>query len=144
MTTPDSEIPIVLQEAVKSAVETIQPVQLERFPIAYLRTNFEPPKTRKYWEIIHIVNNPPDQYHDDGPQIYRGIFRVILHWPKSGDGDKEPTEWIGMLAQELRKENQLFGDSIAVTITTKPKLDTPLVNDDDLIYPLTMTYSCFE
>ena len=138
-----SQITKTLQDAAREAIETIQPIELLRFPIAYLRTNFEPPNDQKYWEIIHIVNNPPDRYADDGPQVYRGIFRVILHWSKTGDGDLEPSEIAEQLVLQLKKAKTLFGNGVRVQIIQTPKLDTPLVNDTDLMYPITMNYQCF-
>ena len=109
-------------------------------PIKFATLPFDPEKHQKYVEVVFIPNNPEDRYWSDGKQVYRGIFRIILHWPNDGAGPFEPMDIIGAIGGYFTKT--LLADF--VKITSRPKLMPILEQGSELLYPIGIRYSCHQ
>jgi len=99
-----------------------------------------PPNDQKYLEIVHIPNNPPDKYYG-GKQVYQGIFRLVLHWPKNGSGAYTPMDALASISDYFVK-NTLYGTS-RVQIYEAPKFTGAIALDSEMLYPSTIRYRCF-
>lgn len=134
----ETEIVRLLQRAVTSAVN-------EKLPVKYLAVNFKKPSNDKFWEIVYIPNNIPDEFWGGG-KTYRGVMRLILHWPQNNKGAYEPLEEVKRVAEYFQKGKEMYSNegSFKVILTNEPDLTSFIEEESSLLLPLTITYSCFK
>lgn len=134
----ETEIVRMLQRAVTSAVN-------ERLPVKYLAVNFKKPSNDKFWEIVYIPNNIPDEFWGDG-KTYRGVMRLILHWPQNNKGAYEPLNEVERVAGYFEKGKEMYSNDGAfkIILTNEPDLTSFIEEESSLLLPLTITYSCFK
>lgn len=128
----NDEILRALQAAAKEAV--IASSLPDDFPIAPVKIDFVKPQDKKFLELIFIPNDPDDRYWS-GDQMRAGMFRMSLHWPRGHEVYK-PMRHIAEIAGYFDKENTYGG----VKLQQQPKIDSPLDNPDEIMYPSTIYY----
>lgn len=109
-------------------------------PIKFLGRVFVIPDDQKWLECIFISNNPQD-YAIDNLQHYRGIYRLILHWPVNDAGFYEPMRVIASIGGYFNKGRLLWNGSQAVRIVQNPKPLSPIENGAEMLFPLSVEYS---
>lgn len=114
--------------------------------IKCVNINFNPPVDKKWWEVVYIPNNKENEFWADTSKTYRGIFRLILHWPQKSQGIYKPLEEAERVANGFQKNLQLWSDdkTVRVTITDTPNITTILEDRPQLMIGLTIKYSCFK
>ncbi len=134
----ETDILKTLQRSVTTAVGTTVPVK-------YIGVNFKKPSNDKFWEIVYIPNNVKDEFWSSG-KTYRGILRLILHWPQNNKGIYEAMNEVKRVAEYYTKDIELFlSDEITkIRITNEPDLTNVIEDEGSLLLPLTITYSCFK
>ena len=134
----ETDILKTLQRSVTSAVGT-------SIPVKYIGVNFKKPSNDKFWEIVYIPNNVKDEFWSGG-KTYRGILRLILHWPQNNKGVYEAMNEAKRVAEYYTKDIELFlSDEITkIQITNEPDLTNVIEDEGSLLLPLTITYSCFK
>lgn len=132
----ESKILNLLQKKVTEVVGNI-------YPVKYINTNMK--AKDKFWEIIYIPNNIENEFWDSG-KTYRGIMRLVLHWPQDNKGVYKPMEEVERVANGLKKGLELFDDvnSIKVSITDNPDCTGVIEDEGKLLIPLTIKYLCFK
>ena len=113
------------------------------YPVKYINTNIG--NVDKFWEIVYIPNNIEDEFWSSG-KTYRGILRLVLHWPQDNKGIYKPMEEVERVADGLEKGLELFDDvnSVKVTITDNPDCTNVIEDEGKLLIPLTIKYLCFK
>ena len=134
----ESDLIRILQRSVTEAVGT-------SIPVKYIGVNFKKPSNDKYWEIVYIPNNVNDEFWGTG-KTYRGIMRLILHWPQNNKGVYTPMEEAERVAEFYEKGKQLFNTdgSIKLIITDNVDLGGIYEDESSLLLPLTIPYLCFK
>lgn len=113
------------------------------YPVKYINTNIG--NVDKFWEIVYIPNNIENEFWNSG-KTYRGILRLVLHWPQDNKGIYKPMEEVERVANGFKKGLELFDDvnSIKVTITDNPDCTNVIEDEGKLLIPLTIKYLCFK
>lgn len=111
-------------------------------PVKYLNTNM--PVKDKFWEVVYIPNNIENEFWDDS-KTYRGVLRLILHWPQDNKGIYEPMEEVERVANGFPKGLEMQDLDVKVTIYENPNMSSsPIEDDGKLLIPLTIRYICFK
>lgn len=110
-----------------------------------LNVNFNPPVDKKWWEVVYIPNNIEDEFWADSSKTYRGIFRLLLHWPQKSQGVYKPLEEAERVAAGFPKNLELFSEdgSVKVIITDTPDIKNVIEDRPQLMISLTIKYTCF-
>lgn len=134
----ESDLIRILQRSVTEAVGT-------SIPVKYIGVNFKKPSNDKYWEVVYIPNNINNEFWGGG-KTYRGIMRLILHWPQNNKGVYGATEEAERVAGYYEKGKQMFTtDGMKkITITDNPNLGGIYEDESSLLLPLTIPYLCFK
>lgn len=130
-------------------IKTLQARALEVIDdknVKCININFNPPVDKKWWEVVYIPNNPENEFWSGQDKTYRGIFRLLLHWPQKSQGIYKPMEEVERVANGFPKDLELFSDddSIKVIITDTPNVSNIVEDRPQLMIGLTIKYSCFK
>jgi hypothetical protein len=123
-----------LQDGVAAAVAASTAPTL---PVKYVGRSWEPPNDQRYLEVVFIPNNTNDFWGDE--QNYRGMFRMVLHWPNDDAGALPPLALIKSIAGYFSKDRLLQ----FVQIYETPKLGGILEMGHETLYPVSLRYQSF-
>lgn len=112
-------------------------------PVKYLGRIFTPPNDQKYLEIVHIPNNPNNKSWG-GSENWRGLMRLILHWPLDDKGVYAPHDLIAGIAGYFSKDRLLWNGANAVKITENPISSGMIVGDREQLFVFTVEYALFK
>lgn len=129
-----------LQTAVATAVSLCL---LPSLPIKYLGRIFTPSDEGKYLEIIHIPNNAVNESWGS-ERLYRGVLRLILHWPINDAGIYVPSDLIAEIAGYFTKNRVLWNGSDAVKVIENPLSSGMLETDRETLFVYTVEYQLFK
>jgi len=130
----DQAIIAALQDGVTEAVAASTMATL---PVKYLGRSWTPPSDQRWLELIFIPNNVNDFWGDE--QNYRGMFRMVLHWPNDDEGVYPPLVVLQSIADYFTKDRVLQ----KVQIYDTPKLGGVLENGAETLYPASLRYQSF-
>ena len=113
--------------------------------IKCINVNYDPPVDKKWFELIYIPNNPEYEFWNDTAKTYRGIFRIIMHWPQKSQGVYKPLEEMERIATGFPKNLELgdVDNTIKVVVTDTPNLTSIIEDRPQLMIGLTIKYICF-
>lgn len=138
----DHDILKSLQDAARTAVlASTDPT----IPIAYIDVNFDPSEDAaetngKYLELVFIPNNVENDTWGD-ERTYQGMFRMILHWPKSiSGGPYPPMQLLSSICAYFSKDRKL-GD---VQVTNLPVFTGMLAAGHENLYPASLRYQRYQ
>ncbi len=132
----DKEILEALNNALKLAVAASNTPTL---PIAFEDVNFIIPNDQKYIEAVFVPNNPDGGYWGD-ERDYMGMFRIILHWPKSGGGAYTPMAVLASVVAYFTKSAPLA----PLRVTSTPNFMGKVATLTDILYPASLRYQRFQ
>lgn len=104
---------------------------------------FEIPNSQEWLEIISIPNNIDNEFWGDG-KTYRGLFRLLLHWPLKEEGAYPPLAVLASIGAYFAKGKVFQNGSVSVRIYDKPDLTGMIEAPPEQIFPLTIKYMCFD
>ena len=130
----DGAILATLQDAVAAAVAAST---LPTLPVKYVGRSWAPPNDQKWLELIFIPNNRGDYWGDE--QNYRGMFRMVLHWPNDDAGAYSPFAVVKSIAGYFSKDRVLQN----VQIYDTPKSGGVLEEGAETLYPISLRYQSF-
>ena len=132
----ESKILNLLQKKITEIVNSV-------YPVKYVNTNIG--NIDKFLEIVYIPNNIENEFWDEG-KTYRGILRLILHWPQDNKGIYKPMEEAERVADGLKKGLELFDEEnhFKLTLTDNPDCTSIVEDEGKLLIPLTIKYLCFK
>lgn len=139
----EKEILQALQERVTAAVAGVPSIDLPANAVKYLGRTFTIPNNHKWLEIVHIPNNIDDEFWGT-EKTYRGIFRLILHWPLNDEGFYPPLTLLASIVAYFEKGTLLQNGSSIVRITDKPNLTGMLEEPPQALFPVSIQYTCFK
>ena len=129
----------IIEALQKQAIKTIN----DNKHVKCLNVNYNPPSNKRWWEIIYLPNNYENEYWDKG-KTYRGIFRLILHWPQKNEGIYKPMEEVERVAKGFEKGTILTDDmnNVKVQISDNPDVTSIIEEESGLLIGLTIKYLC--
>lgn len=136
----DRDILEALQVATREACE--QSI-LSSLPIKFLMRTFSIPDDQKYLEVIYIPNNVTGEFWGN-EKTYRGIFRLMLHWPTDDRGAYPPMDLLASIAGYFTKEKQFSANGVTVQISEPPDFKSPLEAGHETLFSVSIRYICFQ
>lgn len=131
----DGEILKILQKATTDAVNASI---MSDLVVRYVGVAIKPPDNQKYLEILFIPNNRTDDFLGD-EKNYRGLYRLILHWPNNAEGAYPAIDVLKSICSFFSKGMWLD----TVKITVNPDMKPVIENGAELLYPAGLQYACF-
>ncbi len=118
----------------KATLVAVSESSIPDLPIAFAGVPFDVPDNQRYLEVVIIPNESIEYWGEE--KIYRGLFRLILHWEKRGTGAYPPLEVLGSITRYFTKDRPLQNLRIYETATFAGVLD----GGADALYPANMRY----
>ena len=111
--------------------------------IKCLNVNYNPPSNKRWWEVLYFPANYENEYWGEG-KTYRGMLRLILHWPQKNQGIYLPMEEAERVAEGFKKGTQLSDstETVNVLITDNPNVTSIIEEESGLLIGLTIKYLC--
>ncbi len=106
------------------------------FPVKYLGRTFTPPNDQKWLEVVFIPNNIEGGYWGT-EKDYRGIYRLILHWPNDDAGFYTPMRALSSICSYFQKDKLLSGVQIYEGFDSM----TPIEAGSETLYPASARYT---
>lgn len=124
-----------LQAAVRNAVLASSAPTL---PISYVMVDFDTPEDGKWLELVWTPNNVQGDLWGD-EKTYRGILRMILHWPNDGAGVYRALAILGSISEYFPKGAMFNG----VQVYEKSDLTGIILEGDEALLPVTLRYQSY-
>jgi len=129
----ESDVIRALQGGVVAAVaQSDQPT----LPVAYLDVAFTKPDRREWLEVVWVPNNVTGDLWGGGERTYRGLLRLILHWPNVAGGIYRRLDLLDSIARYFVKGLDLGG----VQIYEEPDLTGVIAEGNETLYPVSIRY----
>ena len=127
----EGDILKALQQAVTAAVAAST---MPSLPVSYVGVKFTTPNEGGWLELVWLPNNVQgDLWGQD--KHYRGILRMVLHWPNDGAGIYRPLTLIGSIVDQFTVGLLLSG----VQIYGKD-LTGVIFEGDETLLPVSLRY----
>ena len=97
------------------------------------------PNDGKWLELVPIPNNIEGQFWGD-EKTYRGVFRLILHWPVDSEGPYPALTIMNTISGAFSKGSVFQNGAVSVTITEQPNLTGALEAQNEILYPVSVRY----
>lgn len=131
----------VLEALQKTVITAVAPTSL---PVKYVGRIFSIPSDDKWVEVVYIPNNVEDEFWGNS-KTYRGLMRLILHWPLDDQGAYPALTIAKQITDGFTKGLKVadLGENVAVTITENPNVGGILEQAPEILIPITVKYSYF-
>lgn len=129
----------ILQALQQKVIEAVAGSIVPTLPIKFVDVAFTIPNDQKWLELIFIPNNASDRMWGN-EEVYRGILRLVLHWPNNGAGAYKPLSLISSILSSFSKDEKIGG---LLQLLNKPKLMTTVQSGSENWYPATIEYTVF-
>lgn len=140
----DDEIEI-LKALQTAAIAAVAASTLPDLPIKAIGRVFDI-KTKapdgKYLELLHFPNNIQSEFWGK-EKTYRGMFRLMLHWPLDDQGAYPPMTILKSIAAYFEKGKTLRSGQISVQIYEVPDFSGPVDASPESLYPVSIRYQRF-
>lgn len=132
----------VLEALQKAVIAAVAPTSIA---VKYVGRTLTVGNDDKWVEIVYIPNNVENQYWDDA-KTYRGIMRLILHWPIDDSGIYPALDIAATISDGFTKGSKLvdLGENVVVTITEVPNIEGILEQAPGIMIPITIRYNYFK
>lgn len=132
----ESAILETLQTAVTTAVS--ESTVDSDMPVAYINKDFDIPTDGRWLQLVWLPNNRRGDFIGT-EKNYRGILRLVLHWPKKGTDAYAPLQWLESVTLYFEENRLLSG----VQFYEIPDFTGPLTEEDESLWPIDVRYmSC--
>lgn len=129
-----------LQKAVIAAVAASTDTTLA---VKMVGRTITPPTSGKWLEVIQIpINSDPSLGQE---RLYRGMLRLILHWPVDDKGAYGPMDLLTSITSYFTKGSKHTdsGNNVKVTITHNPAFMGVEEDSPEVRYPASIRYWCY-
>jgi len=112
--------------------------------VKYIGIIMKIPASGKWLEIVYIPNNIENEFWDDS-KTYRGIMRLILHWPIDNAGVYPALDKAKTISDYFTK-GLLLSDpfnNVRVQITERANISDVLEQPPEILIPITLRYNYF-
>ena len=136
----EQQILEALQKAAITAVAASIDPTLE---IKVVGRTFTPKADVPYLEIVHIPNNIDGEFWGD-EKTYRGLFRLLFHFPLLDEGAYPAMTLISSVCSPFTKEAVFTSGGISVKVYEEPDLTGVIEAPPNMLYPVTIRYMSFQ
>lgn len=134
----ETAITEALQKGVTAAVAAcLEPT----LPVKYIGRTLSP-SPQKYLEVVQIINNMQNEYWGES-RVYRGILRLILHYPVNDEGVYPAQRLRDSIAAHFNKNDRLWKDAVAVQIYDNPSAGSTIPSGVQQLFPVSIPYRSF-
>lgn len=112
-------------------------------PVKTVGRSFTPPDDGKWLELVYIPNNISGEFWSSG-KTYRGLFRLLLHWPMNEMGVYDGLKVIESVADYFAKGSDFVSNGANVRIYDHPDLTDTLEQPPEILFPVSVRYQCFK
>lgn len=140
MSMVERQILEALQKGVTAAVATSI---LPTLPVKYHGRIWTIPNDGKWLEIVYIPNNVNGEFWNTG-KTYRGLFRLILHWPLLDEGSYTPMNVAASVASHFAIGKDFQCEGVQVKIYQEPDLTGAIEAPPEELFPVTIRYISFQ
>lgn len=132
----------ILQALQTAVIAACAQSTIPTLPIKAIGRSFEPPNDQRYLEIVQIPNNITNEFWNES-KTYRGMLRLILHWPIDDQGAYPPIATLQSIVSYFAKGKSLINGNVSVKITENPDFMGQIQGSPDTIYAVSVRYQCF-
>lgn len=134
----------ILEALQKAVARAVAASSLDTLPVKYVGIGQDPEGDDKWLEVIYIPNNRQGEFWSEG-KTYRGVLRLILHWPLNSEGVYEPIDLIKSIADYFEKGSKLQdpAENVTLTITEEPNVMDVIETAPNILIPASIRYSFF-
>lgn len=111
--------------------------------VNYIGRTFTIPESGKWLEVVQIPNNVTNEFWNDG-KTYRGLYRLLLHWPLLDEGAYPPIDLLASITSYFVKGAVFQSGGVRVTVTEEPDLTGVIENPPEMLFPVTIRYLSFQ
>jgi hypothetical protein len=131
----------ILEALQKAVIAAVAASTLPATAVKYVGRNFTKPANGKWLEVVHIPNNITNEFWGD-EKTYRGLFRLILHWPMVDKGAYEPLALIETISNYFAKGTKFadVANTVRVSITDRPNLLGIIEEPPEMLFPVSIQY----
>lgn len=129
----------ILKSLQGAAISAVAASILPNLPIKAIGRTFTIPNDNKYLELLHFPNNIDNSFWGSEKR-YRGMFRLLLHWPNDDQGAYPPMEIIASIADYFAKGKIFQSGEINVQIYENPDFSGPVNASPSDLYPVSIRY----
>ena len=133
-----------LQKKVTAVVAAIDNDNLPDTAVQYVGRVFDPPENGISLEVVYVPNNKRGEFWDDG-KTYRGVMRLILHWPVNDQGAYPPLDLMQSVVDQYTVGEKLqdLEQNVNVTVTEEPNIMNVIKVGNELLVPVSVRYNFF-
>ena len=136
MSITERQVITALQSSVISAVAQST---MPSIPMDFININFTPPDNNKWIETIYLPNPPSDSTWGN-ERIYRGFYRIILHWPNDGGGSYDAADLAESIMSKFDKGVRL---NKTLNLLNQPRVVSMPETEKELVFVISLEYSSF-
>ncbi len=136
----EKEILEALQKATTAAVAASA---MPTLPVKYKGRIQAVPSDDKWLEVVHIPNNINGEFWNTG-KTYRGLYRLLLHWPVKDKGVYVPMSVIASIAYYFPIGAVFSSGTVQVKIYQEPDLTGVIEAAPEQLFPVTIRYESFQ
>ena len=137
----------VIRSLQRGVIAAVAASDNPNLPVKYLLTDndgindgqWTVPADQKWLEVVWIPNNPSDGGFLADATQYRGILRLILHWPKMPTGIYMPLGALASIASYFETGRVLSGTQVY----GKPAFGGMIEDADDVLFPVSIYYTSY-
>ncbi len=133
---------LVLEALQKNVTAAVLASTLPSLKVKYIGIPYKPAANTPWLELVNIPNNVSAEFWNSG-KTYRGLFRLLLHWPIDSKGIYDAMNLLTSIGQSFEKGKRIQNGSIIVMVTDHPDMPTILEQESDTICVLSVRYNCF-
>lgn len=132
----------ILQALQTTTLAAVAASTMPTLPVQPVGRTLVPPPD-KWLEVVFIPNNINGEFWDAG-KTYRGLFRLLLHWPVIDEGVYEPMDVLASISAHFPIGALFQKDAVSVKIYQEPDLDGVIQSAPELIFLVTIRYETFQ
>ena len=132
----------ILQALQTATIAAVTASIMPSLPIKVLGRTV-PANSGKWLEIVFIPNNINGEFWDKG-KTYRGLFRLLLHWPLEEEGVYLPMDVLASICSHFPIGAVFQSENVSVKIYQEPDLTGVIESAPETLYPATIRYESFQ
>ena len=134
----------VLEALQKAVAAAVVPSDLPVTSVKCVGRNCKIPTDDKWLEVLYITNNPTGETYGSS-KTYRGVLRLILHWPMKDHGAYSAMDLMKVILDGMpkgSKHEDLLGN-VKVNITDTPNILNILEESPEMLIIGSIRYNFF-
>lgn len=133
----------ILQALQSATIQAVNACIDPTIPVKYIGRTFKVPSDDKWLEVVQIPNNVTNEFWGK-EKTYRGLYRLLLHWPLIDEGAYPPIDLLASICSYFVKGVTFQSDGVSVKVQEEPDLTGVIESPPELLFPVTIRYLSFQ